>query len=364
MLTVTADNLSRLIPCNGSRLLTNFVPVVESDTTVRDEGDAADWIVSQVVGGHFTAEELVERRAPNNVFVTADMVEHLDDYLAMLKATGALVEADMSHSGQGWQVNGRADAISYEPLTQTLTVNDLKFGWSPVEPEMHWPMISHAIGWWLRYGKEFPVQHVKFVIWQPRPYHPEGNVRTWPVSFDKLMELYSFMNATLTNPAETLNTGKWCKGCDRRTACPAFSLAQMNVIDMTTQAFVAELSNDELSHRLDQLTRAEEVIKQSKEAYRDLAFWRIKEGQLIKNYSLTIEKANTSWREGTTPEMLLALTGVDATKKELLTPNQAKKAGISEQVVAAFTERRDKGAKLVRQDVSAKAAKLFNPKGK
>lgn len=359
MLIITADNLPRFMACNPSRLMGGANPPIDGDDTIRKEGNAAHWLVQQVNSGQHTVEELIDRKAPNGIYITSEMVEYLEEYLKTI--FNAQIEVDTSHSGANWQINGRADNISYDPDNKILHVRDLKYGWSIVEPDMHWTLISHALGWFIA-NPDKEVISVKFTIYQPRPHHQSARVRSWYIDVVTLNNLYIQLDTALSNPSDILNTGPNCYRCPALAICPAARKAQMNAIDTSEKAFIDNIDNDNLAFQLDHLKRATEMLSHLKKAYDELATYRIRQGQVVTNYSLETELTNRQWMEHITPEIMTMLTGKDLAKKQLITPAQAEKTGISPDVVTALTERRNKGVKLVRVDAHAKASKLFERK--
>ena len=369
MLTITATDLPRLMGCNGSLLMKGLEkPVIESDNTVKDEGNAADWLVSEVHKGEHIAEEFVDRKAPNGHYIDAVMVEHLEEYLDNVLSNKiyderfSFIEHNTSHGCVDWQINGRADSVFYDAVENKLFIDDLKYGWKIVEPEMNWTLISHALGFWFQ-NPGMKLASITFSIYQPRPYHAEGRVRSWTIDGEKLIELYNQINQTLSNPSNILQTGEHCYKCPALLAgaCPAANKAKYNAIEASEQAFVDTIDNDTLSFQLDHLKRTREVLKQVEDAYKELAIHRVKKGRPVKNYSIETELANTSWKKHATVDMIAAMSGKDVSNKALITPNQAKKAGVSEELVAVLTERRKKGLKLVRVDANTKAQRYFKP---
>ena len=364
MLVVTATDLPRLMACNGSLLLPDFVSSIESDQTVRNEGDAGHWLIQQVHSGKHTLEELVDRQAPNGVFITGSMIEHVEEYLKMI-GSGGNVEVDTSF-GNGtmgaWQVNGRADHIKFE--NRILYVDDFKYGWSIVEPENDWTLIAHAIGisFILPQISDLlrDVDRICLRIFQPRPYHPKGALREWKISPNELIGYRNQITATLSRPDNMLHTGPQCRNCPKQLDCPAFKKAQMNAIDVSETAYVDSLNNDALSFMLINLERAGKVIKQAYEAYEELALHRLRGGTIIPGFTAQADYTNTIWKSHVTPEFVRMMSGKDVSKKELITPNQAKKLGVPEAIITSLTERRQKGYKLVKQDASDLAKKLFD----
>lgn len=358
MLVVTATDLPRLMACNGSRLMAGFVPVVERDDTARREGDAAHWLVREVHNGNFQAEELIDRKAPNGVYITPEIVEHVSEYLEL--TVGGEAEIDTSISGEAWRINGRADKIIYEPETFTLRVPDLKYGWSIVEPEKNWTLIAHAIGWAHRYSATHRIDFVSFEIYQPRPHHPVGTVRKWEIAGIELLQYADELHRVLSNPTDQLNTGPQCYKCPALATCPAARKAQMNAIEASEHAFVDNIDNDNLSFQLDNLARAMQVLKQAHEAYSELATHRLREGQIVPNYALEKKMSHYRWPDHFTADILKALTGRDLRKSDLVTPNQAIKMGVPKVFVETIKTRDETSTKLTRIDVSKKAEKMFN----
>lgn len=351
MFKITATELPRFMACNGSRLMGVLVPPNESDTA-RDEGDAVHWIAEQVFKGVITADELIDRKAPNGVYITVDMVEHVSTYLNSIMGRGS-VERDTSHTdGAAWRVGGRVDHESWEG--GTLYIDDFKYGWRIVSPVMNWTMISHAVAL-AKQANTMP-DEVVFRIFQPRPYHPEGYVREWCCNADEFRKLFERLIETLLNPNDRLQTSQHCYGCLSRSQCPANQITEANSIDVSERVYNNVIDNDTLVNAINEIERATKVLKESLDAYHDLAISRLKSGQVIKGFALTADLGNLDWKEGLTPEVMKLLTGKDLSKSELITPTQAKKLGID---VDAFSERRNKGVKMVRMDSAKNAEKHF-----
>lgn len=355
MLSLTATELNRFMNCEGSRKLGKVEPV-NIDTTSTDQGNAAHWLVEQVFKGDFSIEELADRKAPNGVFITADMIEHVQEYLADIAGKGQ-VEIDTSHSdGANYEVRGRSDYVNFDG--SNLFVSDFKYGWKIVEPENNWTLISHALGWYFRNQDTVP-SSIIFTIYQPRPYHPEGSVRRWEISFDELMHRWQEMYAKLTNPSDDLNTGEHCYKCPSMSQCPASQIASMNSIDVSEMVYNSEVDNRQLSFIMDEIKRAKTILSQVEDAYNDLALIRVRKGENVPGYSMQATKGNLSWKKGLSCETVQLMTGIDVSKKNMITPTQAKKIGISQEIIDSLCERENKGFKLVRVDGSKKAEQLF-----
>jgi hypothetical protein len=368
MLSVTATDLPRLLTCNGSRLMGGYTPPVNVDTTVRDEGNAAHWLVETFMkSDELDLNKFIGVKAYNGIFITDKMVNDVLEYVRHLinaqievKTTFDSRSVNATEQVPFYEIKGRSDGITHDQSTSTLYVSDLKYGWSIVEPEMNWTLIAHAIGF-MANNRELRIKNYVFTIYQPRSHHPLGRVRSWTIDVYKLRELMDLLDHSLRSLTDTLQTSDFCNNCPFLTVCPAFNKAELNGIEASEQAFVDNIDNATLSFKLDQLKRVTKITEQAYKAYKSEALHRVKKGGIIKNYSVDTDLANTSWKAHATPELVQIMTGKDLTKKQLITPTQAIASGANEDVVASLTERKQKGFKLVRIDANEKASKMFNP---
>lgn len=363
MRTVTATNLPRFMICNGSRLMevAEATPVT-TDNTLAKEGDAADWLCVIVHQQNIPAQSLLGQQAPNGVYITQDIINHTEEYLIGIGRNGQ-VQHELSFGTDKWKVNCRLDHCRYHQPTDTLFIDDLKMGWGIIEPYDNWTMLAYAIAFCITY--QIAPRLICLTIYQPRPYHSEGTVRTWEISYERLMKFYEQIDQTLSNPSDMLITSKECYKCPAMAHCPAARAASFNALEAAEMAFNSHIDNVNLAVILDAYKRAAKIIEQNIEAYEELAAHRIKLGELVKNYGLETSFTNRVFKDGVTLELMNTMTGKDCSKPaELATPNQLENRGVDKTIISAFTTRHSKGAKLVRVDENRKAEKLFKPKTK
>ncbi len=359
MLRITADELPRFMACNGSRLMGGTLPPI-TDTTSRDEGIAAHYMAMQIISKKSTIEELADRKAPNGVYMTSDMAEFVSSFVQAIDRpyiNPLMIEHETSFSdNKHWNIAGRVDAAG---LTfSSLHIDDLKYGWRIVEPEMNWTLISHAVGI-LTNNAWMKPDFITFTIHQPRPYHPDGPTRSWAVTYDRLMELSGQLGTTLSNPTDELRTSSHCAKCPALPSCPAARKAEMNAIDASETIYEDTISNELLSFNLDTLNRAEAMLKARKEAFEELASHRIKAGQVVDNYSVNTGLGNTKWNDGVDAGMLTALTGKELSKPKLVTPAEAKRLGVPDVIIKSLTHRPTTPPKLVRGNADKIAQRMF-----
>lgn len=350
----TATELNRFMACNGSKLMGAQTPVSQNDEA-RQEGIAAHWLIEKVFTGANSAEELIDRKAPNQIFITGEIVENTSGYLNNIRTLGGMVEESYDLSGQEWIVNGRTDHSACSG--PVLYINDFKYGWRIIEPENNWSMISHAIGLIKKYNLR--PDRIVFTIYQPRPVHPVSRVREWRISFDELIAYYAQLTYALDNPQNTVRTSPECYKCPALIKCGAAIKAGMNVLEVADDVYDANLGNEDLSFMLDQMKRGIEILSENLKAYEEQAVYKIKDGEIIKNYNMVSELTNKIWKKGMTTVILKILTGVDLSKNDVVTPAQAKKLGVAEDVIESLTERIQKGFKLVRVDADKQAKKIL-----
>lgn len=358
MLTLTADELPRFMACNGSRSITQVQPFAPDDT-MRNEGDAAHWLIEQVFNRKYGTDELVDRPAFNGVYVTEQMIEDVTPCINAIQGRGAVEVVTSYSDGVAYDVRGRADWIAFEGTT--LHVGDFKYGWSIVEPEENWTLLSHVMGWCYNNPNLCDqMTDVILHIWQPRPHHPLGKVRSVPYSKQQLQQFWVSLFFKLTQPDGMLNTSKHCKDCLGMINCPAAQKAGLNAIDMSEKAYVSELDDSTIAFVLEQYERAAKILEQLHKAASELALHRIKAGNIVPGYGIEKDLTNKQWKQGITVEAAQAITGKDLSKKQLITPAQAVKAGVSQEAIDALCERREKGVKLSKIDPKTAVKKILN----
>jgi hypothetical protein len=357
--TINASELHRIMGCGGY-LGIGALESADAVTDERREGIAAHGLVQLVLTGVVSsADELIDRNIHGHI-VTGEMVEYLTPVIEHIQrrnlstATEAVVDWTTANAF----IKGRADIVSFDPATATLFIDDLKYGWKIVEPEMNWQLIAYAIGALFTFG--WQPHRIVFTIYQPRPFHGNGTMREWIIDNAAIQNFYHQINARFESLPNTVTTGPHCYKCDRAAACPAARQAALAAVDVTLHTYHENLTDLQISYELDLLERAGDALKVRTDALKSLA--TSKGG--VPGWALKQSQGNRKWIEGTDAETIAMLGGVDVAKLQkssLITPAQAEKAGLDKTIAAAFTERASTGFKLVRADTDKDAKKLFNP---
>lgn len=366
MIHLTADQLPTVMQCNGSRLMPRALPPSDDPGSTRQEGIAAHYMALSVFNGVVSdASELVDRRAPNGVYMTAEMAEHVSEYLDVMSGRPDVQIVYMEHETyftdhRTFAVKGRADRIIWNHVASSLTIDDFKYGWRLVEPDENWTLIFHAVAFCI--SEQITPEYVNFRIIQPRPFHPGGSSREITIGYAELLAKYHELCNRLSSLTEALQTGPACTTCHALANCPAARRAEMNAVEASEQAFTDELPDDVLSFTLDNLTRAKAMIDDRLKAFTELARHRIKSGAIIENYAVEPVIGNWTWIDGLTAENFGKFGDVVLTKPGLITVAQAIKAGVPEELKPVLAHRPTKGFKLVRENTNKRATRLLGGK--
>lgn len=360
---IRCSGLARPMVCAGFVFLD--LPISET-TPAAEEGTAAGEYLERLL----TNKPLGDV-ASNGFYFDEDMKFYINPICEDIKnraASEVLCEQKIDwQTKSGVWIKGRYD-IAFVDKTGRLCIEDLKYGWGLVEVEDNWQLIAYAIGEVIRRGQAFT--EISLKIQQPRPHHEDGSTREWVLSYSELLQYKEKIEKRmqeLVDGKKDLQTSDKCKYCmGAGEACPAFNRLFYRSLEITTEFFQDSIDNDELSNQLDQVKRAEEVIKIKKDSLTELGSLRIKQGQIIPGYIQNDRHGNRTWKKNISPEAIKLMTGKNVIENKFMTPAKAEKMGISKELVKQLTERRFIGIGLEKKDTSKIGNKIFgtnNPNG-
>lgn len=350
---IRCSNLARPMICAGS-LFFNLPP--EPETQAAKEGTAAGELLRLML-----EKKPIPDRASNDVYFDSDMkffITPIAEDIANEAESEVLCETRIDwQTRSGIIIRGQYD-VCYVKQGK-LHVEDLKYGWGPVEVFENWQLIGYAIGEVIRRGQ---AMDIVFRIRQPRPHHEDGPKRTWELPYSKLLEFKERIEQRMemiTAGHKDLVTSPKCKYCPAAVACPAFNKAFYRGVEVVHEFLQDDISDQELSFQLDLIGRIAELVKIKQDSITTLATDRIKAGKIIPNYSTVENYGNRSWKDGVKPETIKTLTGIDVIKQEMVSPAQAEQLGIDKKFVNALVDRKFLGLKLKRVDGAALGNKIF-----
>lgn len=362
-MNIHASQLARPMVCAGFMFL---------DLPKFPAGEAAE---EGTAAGEYLENMLLEKplgsTASNGVFIDEDIKFHTTDvYNNIIGRAKSPVLCEQKIDWQtrsGIWIRGKYDA-AYVDVKGRLCIDDLKYGWGIVEVKENWQLLAYAIGEVIRRGQAF--NEIVLRILQPRPHHEDGNYREWTLSYSTLLEYKEKIELRmieLNEGRKDLQTSDKCKYCPGAAeACPAFSRLFYRALEVTTEFCQDSLTNQELSFQLDQIKRAEEVIKIKRDSLTELGTMRIKQGEIIPNYVHVANYGHRAWKNGISPDSIKAMTGLNVVDTVFMTPAKAEKVGVSKELIAQLTEKKFSGYKLEKKNVTELGNKIFgtnNPQG-
>jgi hypothetical protein len=360
---IRCSKLARPMVCAGFLFLDYYEPPAGN---AAKEGTAAGEYLQFLLEG-----KLVPQVASNGVFFDNDMKFHATRLAEEIKSravTTILCETRIDwQTRSGVWIRGQYDA-AFVDKRGYLCIEDLKYGWGIVEVKENWQLLGYAIGEIIRRGQAF--EKISLKIHQPRPHHEEGEVREWLLTYEELLEYKEKIEKRfeeIVNGRRDLQTSDKCKYCPAAAeACPAFSRLFYRALEVSTEFFQDKLSNEEIAAQLDQIKRAEEVLKIKLDSLVELGSDRIRQGQVIPNYVLSHRYGNRTWKSNVTPETFKMLTGKSVIEENFMSPAKVEKLGVPKEIVNLFSESKFAGVKLEKKNSTEIGNKIFgnnNPIG-
>ena len=236
---------------------------------------------------------------------------------------------------------------------------DFKYGYSIVEVVNNFQLICYALGLFAKH--EWNLGAVIVTIVQPRPYHPDGRVRSWTITKEMAGNFWSHMIRAVTAAHDERSnavTGDHCKYCKALHGCEAARRAGMNAVDVSLQPMgTNDPTGAELASELVTLRRAADAIKLRLDAIEAHAITEIDANRPIPGFSIDRAYGRRKW----TGDLgaLEMITGETLMETKPITPAEAERRGISRDVIKQFTTTPETGRKLVQRDASEKAKEVF-----
>ena len=348
----------RWVPCPGSVPLEAQYP--EEDGLEAQEGHAAHWLAAEMIQrGPGGAPVLVEV-APNGVPITEEMRDlvpvYVSDVLATKAKFGTRAVNQIEHRIHATSVHpdnwGTADDVLYCNDTARIVIWDFKWGHGFVEVFENWQLLNYLAGVLDQLEHSGHADYeVTLRIVQPRSYHREGPIREWSfkasAARDYIRQLNASANEALGNDPSTV-PGPHCKRCNARHACKANQAVALDVVDSSSDSTPHDLPPSALGRELSVLTRAREMLESRITGLQAQAEAEIRKGTQVPGWAIEHTVGREAW--SVTAEEVATLgdmLGVKLSKgPEVVTPAQARKAGVDETIIAQYSSRKPGSSKL------------------
>ncbi len=363
------SSAARIVACAGSRKMAELYP--EEDTIDTQEGEAAHWAGAELIRGEQVA---VGQVAANGVTLTAEMVEAAEDYASYIIKRDrvpcqAHIEEHVASGALHPENYGTPDYWMYSKSDHHLFIDDFKYGHGFVNEVCNWQLINYValvarkLAPWVF---EDDALKVTMTIHQPRSYHRRGPHRSVTVRLGELRPYFAtlanaFVEAMKPDAPVTASDPDECLKCTGRVYCEAAIAAEYWGVDMAYDSTPLIMSPAALSKEYRTLLRAEKMIKARREGIAESIKSTIRRGTAVPFFGIAHSKGRTVWKPDAIEQGIVEIGqayGAQVEKPALITPLQAIKAGIPEDVVKLYSDTPSGSAELVEEDGN-EAARVF-----
>lgn len=308
-----ASELPRVVACNGSKDLVSAIEFQPPKDDAAKEGTAAHFALECLLNGVEIPDvdtfgtEIDDDMKEFAEACKADVFDKYHKVTAQSEAKATWLATPNIRIRCKVDLSG----LLVGSGAYVLAVDDYKYGYRPVDPEMNWQLIAYAIGVARQLADPatgaLPFTHVRLGVYQPRAYHSAGRHRTWTVPVETLGKLHDLLVDTLSNLTDELATGDHCLYCPgaRSSACPAWRTAAYNALDVVQRGTCEEPDEATLARELDMFKRAESLISLHSQFLTDVATARLTAGRQVPGYRMAPRYGHRVW------------TDLDALRKEV-----------------------------------------------
>jgi hypothetical protein len=335
------------------------------------EGDAAHWLACGIARGGGAVTPGVSK-APNGVTIDQDMIDGAELF-AQVCGPGCTHEKSVDIFGIHPHCHGTPDARKILP--RKLRVLDYKYGHRFVEVFEMWQLVAYTLGVIeTELGGTCP-DEIEFVVVQPRAYHPDGPVRSWPYTPAEFRELVARMHkaahaavsmAGVPHPNAPATTGPACGDCRARHECVLFQSVAARLVDESGRTERYNLPPEQLGAELSYLDEALERLNARRDGLAVQAETHLRAGHSVPGYGMEPGQAREAWLPDATYSEVTALgaaLGANlAAPPKLLTPTQAraeiKRRALDPSLLDAYAHR-PRGAMKLTRSSTIRARKAF-----
>ncbi len=350
--------------CTGFVKMAANYPEEQTLTGRSVEGTVAHNIGERMIEGQGFEDmaALIDTLDPDTgVLITSEMIEACEVYARevsqriplAIEAWQIGIEERLQMRGIHEDMFGTCDAFLVDVGSQRITVWDFKYGMSPVEAFENWQLLAYVYGvasyMAAHDTSATPEWTVDMRIVQPRAFHADGPIRSWSSTLGELQPYFEQLKTAASEtqgPKATCRTGTRCKYCPARHACKALQQDAASAAEYAGTPTPQLITGEALSVELTILTDAARAINDRLSGLTEQATQSLKGGDRVPGWEIKRTKGREKWTDTDTALMMAGALGVDITKPAFLTPNQARNAGLSADVVASCSERGEGKAEL------------------
>jgi hypothetical protein len=340
------------------------------------EGDAAHWCAWEILAGRECKEGAA---APNGQIITEEMLDGADLIIETVQKQMGIIRTPMAALRVEQKVAvpfgtgnfGTPDLWAISAELRNIAIFDYKFGhrfvdewWNPQGLCYLAGIVEILCSEWKIGPGAFDQMGVtvSFTVIQPRCYYKGKPVRTHTF---KLIEAREHFNrlanmaeaATVAAPVATTNTH--CIDCPGRHACSALQLAAYSDAEVSNARSPVDLTPEAAALELRFLSRSLDRLEARVDGLRELAIANLRAGKPNPYFRLEPGFGRKAWIIPDGQVLAIGqLYGKDLSKTAVITPSQAKKAGVDEKIIDANSFIPSTTLKLVAEN-PADARKVF-----
>jgi len=343
----------------------------QDDSPESIEGTAAHWVSTELVAlGVLHAEGTV---APNGSIVTGEMVECAEMVREVVRRRMAGMKLNIETAIAITRIHpecfGTPDIWARSGASRHIEIVDIKFGHGFVDEWFNLQGLLYLAG---ILEREFNVDSfpnditVSFTIVQPRCFHRGEPVRTHNFTVKEIVPYMLKLRdaaaaAKLPNPVATTNPE--CEHCPGRHACSALQKAAYHDAEFADARHPYNITPQAAALELRMLERAYERLGARVDGLRELTLANLRRGESVPHYRLESGKGKAQWKVDDAQLITIGqLLGKDLSKRSVITPAQAKKIGIDDSVISAYSQIIPGSQKLVMQN-NSELRKVFSLNG-
>lgn len=353
--------------CAGSVTMQQRYPS-EPDENTRD-GEAAHFALAELLEGRVVAHGQI---APNGVMLTEEMLDAADmaaDYVKRRTAGAAgglaverRVNAIPRIHAQCW---GTPDVWAWLLVAgrPTLFVADFKYGHRFVSEVDNAQLTAYTVG--ILELTKYDDQQVDFIhaVIQPRCYVGGGPIREWTGRASDLRGPVNLLAAAAERalgPDPKCTPNVECMDCTARRACPALHADAYRSAQLSSSAVPFDLSPAAAGLELRMVGDAIKRLQARQSGLEEQVESLVRGGATDTGHRLTSTPGRETWAKPVEEVLALGeMMGVKVAKPPtVITPAQARAAGLDEGLVAAYAKRGAGSVSLVPDDVG-RLARVF-----
>jgi hypothetical protein len=357
------------VKCNLNPTMVRKYPKLDDEKT--REGDAAHWVNHTLMQTGVMLP--IGTQTPSGATVTKEMQDGAEVWRHAIGELSGRTLYYESHVRGGsihkTENDGTPDLWEFTPgAPPLLTVFDYKFGRRLVDAFENWQGINYLslimdhLG--VHNGVHDQMIAARIVIVQPRGYHPEGMIREWRIPH--LSDLRASFNILRGAADRATSTGhivgtvnEHCGDCPGRHACQSLQRNVLAGADIVASSLPLELPTEALGHELRTVRRLIKLAEARKTGLEEQARSEIMSGKRVPFSTMKESEPRERWKMP--PEDIAtigAAFGVNLAKQEVLTPAQAREAGVPAELIDSLCER-PRGELKVVEDDGRDLRKLF-----